>query len=479
MNTPTTTALEWRELVGADTAAPFVAPPQVAAIKADRRSVVRNLEQLLQKAAASNRSLLASEQKSFDAMQAEVGALDELLDLADASQSQTQALNTVAKRGIERNRSGWAVRVGGEPITYRREGDFSFIADVMATARGFSPDSAERLQHHDAEVRAVSRVDTTSAGEFVPPLWLVDDFGPALRAGRSAANLVSQKSLPPGTDSLNIPTLNAGTTAITTTAIQTADNASLSSTDVVSNTISVPVRTIGGFEDVALQVIEQSPLAGGFDEMIFTDLLADYNKRLDLQVINGTGASGQMLGILATTGINSVAYVQASPTVTTTYPVLVQQKSQVDKGRFLPATAMLMSPSRFNWHLAAVDSSGRPLVVPSGSGPYNALGVLNPDVAEGGPAGWLAGLPVYLDANIPANLGAGTNEDRIIVARWEDSYLYEGIPKVSAHPDALANTLGMRLRFYNYVAFTAARAPVSICVATGSGMITTTVLAGF
>jgi HK97 family phage major capsid protein len=462
-------------------------------VQAQRAERYTELETMVDAAAGENRAAFTPEEQTrYDELRTEVSAFD--VRIADLSQEvEREALSAAANRRFERATMGApsGIRVGREPLTYERHAPSSYFADLaLRQLRGDSA-AAERLQRHAAEMeieqRAVSRVDTTSAGEFVPPLWLVDEYGQGLRAGRVTANLCTQMDLPPGTDSINIPTLNGGTTQLTSTAIQTADNAALSSTDLISNTVTAGVKTIGGFEDIALQVLEQSPLAGGMDQLIFADLAQDYAKRVDLQVINGSGAAGQMLGILGTTGINSITYTQATPTVVTQYPVLAQLVSNVAKTRFLGPSAIVMTPSRWYWFMGALDTAGRPLAVPNTNVPFNAMSVAAdqpvgaaaaPDGATT-PAGWIMGLPVYLDANIPVNVGGGTNEDRIIVGRFSDALLFEGPLRVSAHPDALASSMGMRLRLYRYCAFTAGRYPVGFATATGTGMIVTTSLAGY
>src|SRR4029079_14441265 len=103
------------------------------------------------------------------------------------------------------------------------------------------------------------------------PLWLMDEYAEYVRAGRVVANLVTNMPLPAGTDSINLPKFRTGTTA----AVQTADAQSVSSTDMTDTSASAPVRTIAGQQDVALQLLEQSPLQ--MDEVIFRDLIADLN----------------------------------------------------------------------------------------------------------------------------------------------------------------------------------------------------------
>ena len=90
---------------------------------------------------------------------------------------------------------------------------------------------------------------------------------------------------------------------------------------------------------------------------------------------------------------------------------------------------------------SALDSSNRPLVVPTANGPYMAIGVKEGIAAQGGPVGSVLGLPVYVDATMPINLGAGVNEDRIVVADFSDAWLMEGQLRTRVLPDVLSGNL--------------------------------------
>jgi hypothetical protein len=56
--------------------------------------------------------------------------------------------------------------------------------------------------------------------------------------------------------------------------VQTADAAAVASQDLTDTSVTAPVRTLAGQQDVSLQLLEQSPV--GFDEIVFADLIADY-----------------------------------------------------------------------------------------------------------------------------------------------------------------------------------------------------------
>ena len=85
-------------------------------------------------------------------------------------------------------------------------------------------------------------------------------------------------------------------------------------------------------------------------------------------------------------------------------------------------------------------------------------------------AGSLLGVPVYLDANIPYNLGTGTNQDAIIVGKLDDLYLYEGEITSRALPQTLGNQLSVLLQVYQYSAFLPTRYPVAVSAINGTGL---------
>src|SRR5581483_3728198 len=73
--------------------------------------------------------------------------------------------------------------------------------------------------------------------------------------------------------------------------------------------------------------------------------------------------------------------------------------------------------------------------------------------------GHLMGLPVFTDANIPTTLGAGTNEDRIIVFASGVSHLWErdGDPVTLSFEQLAGTSLQVQLVCYGYAAFPAGR----------------------
>lgn len=356
-----------------------------------------------------------------------------------------------------------------EARAYEKGNGKSYFADLMKVQRGMDDNgtATERLRRHatdvasDPEYRDLTRTDG-AGGYFVPPAWLVSQYIELARAGRAYANLVTSQPLPSGTDSINIPKVSTGTS----TAIQTADNQPVSETDLADTYVSAGVKTIAGQQDVAIQLLDQSPV--NFDEVIFRDLIADYATRLDLQVISGSNGSGQVKGVRSASGIQTITATSGSDNVSLLYSKIADAVQRVHTARFLAPTAIVMHPRRWAFFLAAVDGSKRPLVVPSGPG-QNALATFGGNVSEQ-VVGQMHGLPVITDPNMPTTLGSGTNEDVIHVLRASDLVLYESGIKSRVLPDVGSGTLTVRLQVYGYLAFTAERFPQSVVEIGGTAL---------
>jgi HK97 family phage major capsid protein len=358
-----------------------------------------------------------------------------------------------------------------EARTYERGNGRSYLQDLARVQLNMDADggSRERLQRHAQDVatgqeyRDLNRTDG-NGGYAVPPLWLMSQFVELARAGRAYANVVNNQPLPPGTDSINIPKVATGTAA----AIQTADNAAVQETDLTDTFINAGVKTVAGQQDVAIQLLDQSPVS--FDEVIFRDIVADYATKVDLQVISGSGAAGQVTGVRGTSGITTVTYTSATPTVAQFYSKIADAVQRVHTLRFMAPTVIVMHPRRWAYLLAASDSSGRPLVVPDAGNPQNAIATLG-TVGSQQVVGQMHGLPVVTDPSMPTNLGAGTNEDVVHVLRASDILLYESGIRSRVLPEVGSGNLTVRLQVYGYLAFTAARYPASVVEIGGTGLV--------
>jgi HK97 family phage major capsid protein len=399
---------------------------------------------------------------TVEARHAEIEIIDGQIKTVEATEARSAVI-------AEKRADIGLAYVKSEPMTYAERGERSFVRDMINATLRNDQTAWSALHRHQGEMavesRDVSRVDG-GIGEFVPPLWLVDLYAKTLRPARTTANLLTTMALPAGTDSVNIPMITTGSDV----AAQTADNVATQTTDMVTTSVAAPVRTISGYENVSIQTVEQSPLAGGLDRMIFTDLLAAYDYRLNGQVISGVGTAGQMYGLLNTVGIGTVTYTSGTVTGAAISASAAKALSQVAKNRFKGVEAFVIHPSIWYWLVGQADTTGRPIVVPNQNGPWNAFGANDaPGVAQGA-VGNLLGVPVYLDATVPTNLGAGTNESAIIASAFSDTILMEGGVKTRVLPDVLSANLTVRFQVYGYVAM-AARYPAGIAKIVGTGVI--------
>lgn len=352
-----------------------------------------------------------------------------------------------------------------EPVTYSAENcrgvnSRSYFRDLMKYQLGMDADgkSQERLRRHavdvetDKQYRDLDRVDG-NGGYFTPPVWLVKEYIALARAGRPYANVVQNLPLPSGVSSLQIPKVASGTAV----AIQTADNAPVQETDLDDTFIEAKVRTVAGQQDIAIQQLEQSPI--NFDEVIFQDLYADYAVKVDAQVLRGTGNSGQVVGVHATSGIETIPIDTLS--VAAYYGAIADGIQRVHTLRHQAPTHIAMHPRRWAWLNAQLDENLRPLVVPTAQAPQNAIASFGGVMPEG-IVGTMQGLPVLSDPNIGTTYGEDSNEDVTYVQRSSDMLLYESGIRSRVLNEVGSGNLTVRLQVFGYILFTAERYPKSI-----------------
>jgi hypothetical protein len=298
-----------------------------------------------------------------------------------------------------------------------------------------------RLGKYQAETRDLTTT-ATAGGGFVPPQYLGELFAALPRASRPFADVVPTRPLPATGMAITIPRITTGTSV----AVMTSENASVNEVDIVEATISVPVRTIAGQQDVSQQLLDRTDPS--IDSIIFQDLRNAYDASLDTQLLAGTGSSGQALGIRAVSSVNTVSYTDGSPTAAELVPKIYDAIQKVETTRYQPADTIVMHPRRAAW-LASNLSSTFPLF---------QLGSLvqAAGTQDNGMLRSFSGLRVVLDASIGSTYGAGTNEDEIYVLRAADLILMEGPLQARVLSEVLSGTLTVRIQLFGYVAFASA-----------------------
>jgi HK97 family phage major capsid protein len=488
-----------------------------------RQEACDSLEALVDVVKSENRDFTVEETETRTRLTSEIDSIDESLtakmEKAERTRKAAEFRKAFGMTDDGPNNPGGGVSVTFEHRTYERGNGNSYFMDLFKMGAGAGCDgfgqAAARLRQHakeiavDAEAFQGSRsfdhghtyrsaaeeyfvrqvieginprksgqepgtgyfqrdlsTAAGSGGEFVPPIYLTEQYVPLARAARVFADAQSKMQLPPGTMSINIPKVYGGTTV----AVQGTQNTNVSDTDLETEYVTFPVVTVAGAQVLSLQLLERSPIA--FDDVVMKDLALAQAAYLDQQCISGTGSGGQMTGVYNTTGINTVTWTQASPTIKGLYGQMAYAKSLIANARFLPATHIFFTPTRWEWIEQQVDSNNRPLVLPAQNGPWNVMQV-SPDMAtaEGLTGGRMLSCAVTQDFNIPQTVSS--NQDIVIIQKADDNYLYESPLITRALPQTYGAQLSVLLQLYGYAAFTAARYPVSNTVITGTGLVNT------
>lgn len=364
-------------------------------------------------------------------------------------------------------------------LTYRPDmRGAPFFRDCFLAQYQMDSEARERLGRNSREQYdiAVDRglqyrdVGTGAFTGIVVPQYLVDQFVENRKAGAPLLEYVRKLELPDVGMTVNIGRLTTGSGV----AAQATENTAVQETDVDDTLLTVDVRTYSGQQDMSRQSLERD--GGGITDMVvYEDLTRAYFTTLDSAAINAAGTSGTHLGIRSTVGIVAVTYTDATPTVGEAYAKLADAIQQINAGIFARAELIVMHPRRWGWLTAALDSQNRPLVVPRAYGPFNAAGI-NLGNNYGVPVGDVHGLPVITDANIPTNLGAGTNEDVILILATSELFLWQeadGLPRRFRF-EQVAPPQSIRLAVWAYTAFTAGRFPTGSATIGGTGLVAPT-----
>lgn len=453
-------------------------------MKEARAALKTKLEGLLAAAVDDKgevRGLTTEEDAEFESTSAEIVKMDaRIAELIEAEKREQLAAQHVLVTAGAPNVA--TVAVTSEPNPVYRKGDSSspsFFRDMAAFQlnTNFGADvtlhgARERLAKSQ-ETRANDLTTTAGAGgEFAPPLWLIEDFVPLARPARVTADLCVKDTLPSGVSSINLPKVSGGTTV----AVQATQGTALSDTAMTTTSVTSGITTIGGKQIVAMQLLQQSGIP--FDQVILSDLALAYAGALDIQVLTGSGSSGQLRGLKNGASVGATTFTSASPAVTSAtaansfYNKVISAINSVFVGRYLPPTAIVMHPQRWNWVLEGLDSQVRPLVVPNGP-MFNGVGTDNGPTAQGA-TGTLLGLPVYVDPNIPVTLGGGTNQDVVYVLRQPDVYLWESALQQASFDATYADQASILFRVLGYAAFIPDRFGPSVNAINGTGLVTPT-----
>ena len=350
------------------------------------------------------------------------------------------------------------------PVYRKGDTEVSYFRDLF-TSRNMGDQAAAQRMAASQETRAASST-AGSGGEMAPPLWLVQDFVALARAARVTADQIPTETLPAGVSSVNIPKITAGTTV----GVTQTQNTTITEGTVTTTSVSSGIAEITGKQTVSIALLRQSGVS--LDSIIIGDLAAAYATKLDVQIISGANANGELRGLV--TAGTTVTYTSAAPAVVSVtaansfYLKILSAQATMSGTRFMPADKIIMHPRRWAWVLGALDTANRPLVVPNGPA-FNQVAEGAGFVSEG-LAGSLLGLPVYVDPNIPTNLGVATNQDVVFVLRAADLRLWESAVETASFDATYAASNAILYRVLGFAAFIPDRHQASAQVIGGTGL---------
>jgi HK97 family phage major capsid protein len=419
------------------------------------------------------------ESAKFDSLLSEIRKddtrLEELRQSEESEEAAKESRKQLADPGVKTGNA----QVTDAPVYVQDGNGQSYFRDLARSVFRQDASATDRLRRNDAmsmETRALGNTNNAggSGGEFAPPKWMVDQWIGIIRKGRVTPDLFKKMDVPNGISSLNIPKITGGTT----TAIQSTQNSALSQTDMTTSYVTARWATIGGKQVASQQILDQT--AVNFDQLILEDLAADYAQQVGAQVFTGTGTGAGtndvVNGLVNATFGTTQTWTQASPTAALFYSQTGDMLQKYLVKRLANPTCWLMHPRRWFWLSVAVDGQGRPLVVPDGPG-FNQIASQDGGPVAFGRVGTMHGLPVYIDPQIPTNLGAGTNQDPVYLLKTDDLLLLESGPTAEVFRETYADSLGILFRLYSYVGTVLNRHTESLAVLLGTGMVAPTFLA--
>lgn len=422
-----------------------------------RNAALAKADAVIAKAKDEARDLSTEEDADVSAVLDEVRALDEQiskhveLEKRSAEAAELRKANGIAEATAP-------ARVVREERTYSKQSKNSFVADAFAAQFNNDYAAKERLARHMNEER-VERRDVTSANfaGLIVPQFLTELAAPFARAGRPFADIARKHELPAEGLTISISKVTTGTAVASQ-----SEGAAVQETNMDDTKLDVSVVTIAGQQNVSRQALERGT---NVDSLVMADLVSAYHTKLDETIVTAT----------TNTITQVVTYTDASPTVGELYPKLLDAVQRIQTTFFGGPNFILMHPRRLAWILAALDTTNRPLAVPTPQGPMNAVATGNAGVVYGNSGYQIAGFPVITDANVTTTNGTGTNEDVIIIGNSQEAHLWEqgdGSPMMLRFEQPKVAELDVTMVVYGYSAYTANRYPNAFALVGGTGLIT-------
>lgn len=323
----------------------------------------------------------------------------------------------------------------------------------------------------DLNLKVMTQGTNTAGGFLVAPRYANDLFAEARLQGNAIRRYGFLAEHPVTTNLLYLPVSSGGITASTV-----AEDATKPTADAAFTQVAVNMYTIAGIAKMTRQLAEDS--APTVEDLVSRELGGKIGNEEERWIVNGSGTN-EPRGILNTTGVNAVTYTDATPTGQETLDAIIDAIAAIQQNYFAPANGILMHPRRLAFLQKSKDTQNNYLF--NDPGTFRAPGGFSRPVGAtsqttGGVAlmPGILGLPVGTSMNVPINLGAGTNEDRIIVADWNEAHWFTRTDIRFDTTDQAGTAFEKNeiwIRGEERAGFTAARYPKAFAVVSGTGLI--------
>jgi integrase len=296
------------------------------------------------------------------------------------------------------------------------------------------PFGAPTVEAAERRLRSLRRRDISGGAtpDFLRPSapgYLVDTWGRASAQVSGLLDAFERKPLLPGMVDISsgapvvrIPRLTGGPA----TAVQASENAAVQETDPQSTSYIAPVAMVAGQVDLSRQLADFSEPAA--DEAIMDALARDFGVKADIQVLSGSGGSGQTRGLLQVASTLSV--VGSVTTAEATVESIWKSYSQLAGGSGFGNArvedyVVLVHPRRLAWISGGSGSATLP-VQPNLPGRVVPVG------------------------SLPTNAGAGTNEDPALVVEKSSAFLLGGDVRFRVFEESGSSTGTVRISAWGY-----------------------------
>ena len=343
---------------------------------------------------------------------------------------------------------------------YGEKSGRSFYNDVRAALA--QNDSAAMERWEEALDGKAMTEGTGSAGGLLVPDQI---SAQVLELRQQSAVLRSLfPSIQVDSDTLRIASVSSGLTAG-----WVAELAEKPVADLAFAEISTNIFTAAGLAVASNQLLRNAQTS--VDTLVNRDLALRLANLEEIAFISGSG-TGQPRGILNTSGINTVALT--STAIVDLLDAIVDAVTSIYTNYFGAPNAIVMHPRTWARIVKARESgTSANYIVGPGANPFGRRAHDQlPGYGSGQvPRGELFGLPVYTTANVPTNLGAGTNESRVIVGNFDEGLILENQGLTLDQSEHVYFTSNQTVfRAEEAVGFTAARYPKAFSVVQGAGL---------